>query len=261
MATSLERDFPMVLKIFDRYREKLPGLDGYEVIGLVPDRIAYIHERHGISISAEGSNNWLVIRQDGPPLQGRPSILVRGSDNLIVIETPTAFSGTVHMGSGNVCVLRGHQHALALEVNMYDRSTLIWGRASSTYRTRIWMHGEKRLIVGDDCLFSENIMMHTSDHHSIIDLASMQQTNFPAEVIIADHVWIGPNVTILPGVTIGLGAIISSGSVVTKAVGATELWGGSPARLLRQNVSWVTSHPAVREEIDALKMILAARTQ
>jgi acetyltransferase-like isoleucine patch superfamily enzyme len=99
-------------------------------------------------------------------------------------------------------------------------------------------------------------MIHTSDHHSIIDLASMKQSNFPAEVMISDHVWIGPNVTVLPGVTIGVGSIIGSGSVVTKSVGAKELWGGSPARMLRDNVSWVNSHPAIPEEIEVLKKIL-----
>jgi acetyltransferase-like isoleucine patch superfamily enzyme len=120
------------------------------------------------------------------------------------------------------------------------------------------MHGEKRVTIGDDCLFSEEIMIHTSDHHSIIDLSSMQQVNFPAEVIIADHVWIGSNVTILAGVTIGLGSIIGSGSVVTKPVGAKELWGGVPARMLRENVSWVNSHPAIPEQIDALARKLSA---
>ncbi len=261
MGTASERATSTVSRIYDRYRESLPGLAGFEVIQLVPERMEYIHGRHGISISSEGSDNLLLIRRDGPPLEGRPSITVIGSRNFILIETPSALSGTVQMGSDNVCVIRGHQHALALDVHMYDRSTLIWGQGSSTYKTRIWMHGEKRILVGKGCLFSENIMIHTSDHHSLIDLATMQQANFPAEVNIADHVWIGPNVTILPGVTIGLGSIIGSGSVVTKSVPPKELWGGAPARMLRENVSWVTSHPALQEEIDALKTILNAPIQ
>ena len=253
-ALDVEQANPAVRMLYDHWGDKLPRSTGFEAVPLEPERISYIQERYGISISAQGTANLLVIGHDGPRLEGRPSITVRGSDNIILIETPSAFSGTVQMGSGNV--LRGHQHALSLDVNMYDRSTLIWGHGSSTYRTHIWMYGEKRIIVGSDCLFSENIMIHTSDHHSIIDLASMKQSNFPAEVMISDHVWIGPNVTVLPGVTIGVGSIIGSGSVVTKSVGAKELWGGSPARMLRDNVSWVNSHPAIPEEIEVLKKIL-----
>ena len=260
MSPSHIDQLPAIAAIYGVYREKLPVLTDYEIIELVPSRLAYVHERHGIAVSAAGENNHLLVPRHGPPLSGRPSITIHGSDNFIIIETPSALSGILDMGSGNVCILRGHQHALHVVVAMYDRSTLLWGRGSSTYKTRIWLHGEKRLTIGDDCLFSEEIMIRTSDHHSIIDLSSMQQVNFPADVIIADHVWIGPNVTILPGVTIGVGSIIGSGSVVTKPVGAKQLWAGVPARMLRENVSWVISHPAIAEEVDALPRKISADT-
>jgi len=52
-------------------------------------------------------------------------------------------------------------------------------------------------------------------------------------VVIEDDVWIGANTTILDGARIGRGAIIAAGSVVMGEVGAFEIWGGVPARLLR----------------------------
>ena len=54
-----------------------------------------------------------------------------------------------------------------------------------------------------------------------------------APIAIADDVWIGANVVVLKGVTIGRGAIIAAGSVLTRAVGEYEIWGGVPARKLR----------------------------
>jgi acetyltransferase-like isoleucine patch superfamily enzyme len=46
------------------------------------------------------------------------------------------------------------------------------------------------------------------------------------------------NVTILKGVHIGDGAIIAAGSVVTRDVPKHCLFGGVPARLIKENVSW-----------------------
>jgi acetyltransferase-like isoleucine patch superfamily enzyme len=44
----------------------------------------------------------------------------------------------------------------------------------------------------------------------------------------------GVNVVVLAGVNIGDGAVIAAGSVVTKSVPSGQLWGGIPARLIRE---------------------------
>ena len=54
-----------------------------------------------------------------------------------------------------------------------------------------------------------------------------------AITIIEDDVWIGTNSVILSGVKIGKGSIIAAGSVITKDIPACEIWGGNPARKLR----------------------------
>ncbi|WP_367143848.1 CatB-related O-acetyltransferase [Bdellovibrio bacteriovorus] len=53
-------------------------------------------------------------------------------------------------------------------------------------------------------------------------------------VSIGNDVWIGEKVVIKSGVTIGTGAIIGAGSVVTKDVPPYEIWGGVPAKCIRQ---------------------------
>lgn len=51
--------------------------------------------------------------------------------------------------------------------------------------------------------------------------------------IVEDDVWIGHNVTIVGGVTIGKGSIIAAGSVVTKNIPPCEIWGGVPAKKIK----------------------------
>ena len=51
--------------------------------------------------------------------------------------------------------------------------------------------------------------------------------------IVEDDVWLGHNTTILAGVTIGKGSIVTAGAVVTKNVPPCEIWGGVPARKIK----------------------------
>jgi acetyltransferase-like isoleucine patch superfamily enzyme len=55
-----------------------------------------------------------------------------------------------------------------------------------------------------------------------------------APIIIGEYVWLGVNVVVLAGVKIGDGAVLAAGSVVTKSVPSGQLWGGVPARLIRE---------------------------
>ena len=54
------------------------------------------------------------------------------------------------------------------------------------------------------------------------------------DTIIGNDVWIGAEAMIMPGVQIADGAVIGARSQVTKNVGAYEIWGGNPARLIKQ---------------------------
>lgn len=52
-------------------------------------------------------------------------------------------------------------------------------------------------------------------------------------VIVGNDVWIGTNAIILAGVSIGDGVIIAAGSVVNKDIGSCEIWGGIPAKKIK----------------------------
>lgn len=87
--------------------------------------------------------------------------------------------------------------------------------------------------IGEDVAIGPHVRILDSDRHTIT--GSRGESALP--IRIGDHVWIGMGVTLLKGVTIGDGAVIAAGSVVTRSVGAGELWGGTPARLIRR-VEW-----------------------
>jgi maltose O-acetyltransferase len=53
-------------------------------------------------------------------------------------------------------------------------------------------------------------------------------------IVVEDGAWIGARVTVLPGVTIGAGCVIAAGAVVAADCEPCSLYGGVPARLIKQ---------------------------
>lgn len=182
----------------------------------------------------------------------------QGSNNVVLLGPGSSLTGTSHfLGSRNVAVFMGGGHVQRVFATLYDDNLLYWGYGSRAYGVRIWVHGGTECIVEEDCLFSENINIRTTDHHAIIDLEARVQTNPPASVRVGNHVWVGEDCFIGKGVTIGPGSIIGGRSFVNRPVPAKELWAGSPARMVRQGVSWIDSSPSTPDQIDALVASMA----
>lgn len=59
-----------------------------------------------------------------------------------------------------------------------------------------------------------------------------------APVHICDHVWLCTGCTVMPGVTIGEGSVVAANATVTKDVPPHSLVGGSPAKVLKQDIEW-----------------------
>lgn len=93
------------------------------------------------------------------------------------------------------------------------------------------------ITVGTDCMFSNSIIVRTSDSHPIYNEEHIR-INCPHSVKIGNHVWIAPNVKIMKGVHIGDGTIIGSDTIVTKKVPAGVLAVGHPAKVVREKISW-----------------------
>lgn len=86
------------------------------------------------------------------------------------------------------------------------------------------------LTLGSDVNLSTQVHIWTAQH--AWDSADFDYVSAP--VTIGDHVWLSTRVTVLPGVSIGEGAVVAAGSVVTKDLAPYGLYGGVPARKLRE---------------------------
>lgn len=57
-------------------------------------------------------------------------------------------------------------------------------------------------------------------------------------VLVENHVWLCSNVHICPGVKIRAGSVIAANTVVQQNVAAHSLVGGTPAKVIQQNIAW-----------------------
>ncbi|WP_342270755.1 CatB-related O-acetyltransferase [Rickettsia endosymbiont of Orchestes rusci] len=57
------------------------------------------------------------------------------------------------------------------------------------------------------------------------------------DTVLGNDVWIGAESLIMPGIQIADGAIVGARSLVTKNIGAYEIWGGNPAKLIKKRFS------------------------
>ena len=97
----------------------------------------------------------------------------------------------------------------------------------------------KRIIVGEDCLFSRNIFFRTGDSHSIIDQNTSKRINPSEDITIGDHVWICQDVRILKGVTIGDNSIVAMGSLLTKNnFPSHSIIGGIGGKIIKSGIEW-----------------------
>lgn len=100
-----------------------------------------------------------------------------------------------------------------------------------------------QLVIGESCLFSDQIEVWASDTHAIYN-ESGEWINPEKSIHISNKVWVGSQVTILKGVNIGEGAIIGMRALVTKNVEKRTLVAGSPASVLRRDVEWSLTYPS-----------------
>ncbi len=134
-------------------------------------------------------------------------------------------------------------------VDIGDNSSI--GQGATFVSTRA------RIIIGKNVMFGPNTTIITGNHR--IDVIgrymnSIKETeklpSNDSNVVISDDVWIGANAIILKGVCIGEGSVIAAGSVITKDVEAFSIYGGNPAKKIRDrfNEAEINKHRKIIEE-------------
>lgn len=146
-----------------------------------------------------------------------------GVNNTIVIGDYCSLDGVVfYTNSSNNSIIIGND----VRIN-----------ASKDCPTRLNACNGCSITIGDGCLFSNNIEIHTTDYHPIY--RGMNMINSSKSVVIGEHSWLGLRSVILKGVELAPNTIVGACSLVTKSTqNQYTSIAGCPAREVKKDVTW-----------------------
>ncbi len=105
--------------------------------------------------------------------------------------------------------------------------------SNTTIGNYTFIYASEKIKIGKDCMLAPFVYIVDSDHGKEMGKTMNAQSNITSPIIIEDDVWIGSHSVILPGVRIGKGSVIAAGSVVNKNVKEYSIYGGVPAKFLK----------------------------
>ena len=166
-----------------------------------------------------GSENNIIYCEPGVRLYGC-KFQFKGENSLVYLSSGTV-SITLVIGSNSLLYVGKHNY-----INTEDGNKLY-----------ITVGDENSVIIGSDCAISTDVSIEATDSHALYDLTTNKRVNYPAPVLIGDHVWIGRRVMILKGSVLSTGSVVGAGYVVAgKTIKTGEVWVGNPAEKVKDNV-------------------------
>lgn len=98
---------------------------------------------------------------------------------------------------------------------------------------------DEDISIGNDCLFSRDIEIRSTDVHKIYDQDTKNRINIGKEVIIGNKVWIGAHAFISKGSVIPNGSVVGATSFVNKPfTEENTVLAGTPAKIVKRNIFW-----------------------
>lgn len=175
-------------------------------------------------------------------ISGKSRIGIKGRCNTVII------CDDVRLRDSTILVQRDANIVVIGNCALLWRVSLKISGGKSAFmmgRNATWVGGsglceasERNIIVGNDCMFAQSVVLRTHDGHGIFSRATGEQVNEPASVAVHEHVWLGNSVRVNKGAIIHRGSVLAAGSVVSGTVESHCVYGGVPARKIREDITW-----------------------
>ena len=205
------------------------------------------------NIINKGKNNKFILHLPNGRMVKNPiipglKVVFEGNDNVCELYAPVPkfINCEIQMTRQAHFILHESQYKLKNFIvwRMRKGSKCEIGKNFSCEGVEVALHGEDNLHVkiGEECMFSHDIFIQTTDNHAIIDKKTKKPINFGKSITIGDHVWLCPHVHIHKGVTISNDCVIGTCSIVNRSIKKSNCVAvGMPAKIVKENITWARS--------------------
>ena len=143
-----------------------------------------------------GENN-NVIFKCSEETQGKIELVIQGNGNSVVIEEFVEVTSLLR-----ICI-------------MDNNSKVIIGRGTTIESASISVADDDNfVIIGEDCMFAQNVTLLASDFHTICNLEEGRRINVRKGNKIDNHVWLGIGVTVLKNTRVMSNSICRAASTI-----------------------------------------------
>lgn len=178
----------------------------------------------------------------GNPKLTNTKVNFRGKGNILFCEKNVIIENSLitFSGDNSIIFLSENKSSYKLRIQIYTDCSLYFGKNNFMTGTMTFIIQEySNIIIGNNNLFSTNILFRTSDAHAIYDINQEKRINPSRNIILGDHVWLCSNVNIFKNSEIGSGSIVGSHSLVTnKQLNSNSLNVGIPVNEIKTNICY-----------------------
>jgi len=221
--------------------DALPAWVEYDPAGFADDCVLHL----AAATLAAGEAGRLVLRiaRHGPvPLVGAIDVAL------------SCLSGRLHLyfGYDGARVDFGPGSRGTWHLHLWREANVRIGARTTSNGTRI-VCDRADVECGEDCMFSDGVLLQSTDQHGIVDVRTGRIVNGGRRRnAIGRHVWLGRGSTLMPDVSIGEGTVVGTGSIVTANLPALCIAAGVPARVVKEGVTWSRDTDELTDEEMAL---------
>ena len=170
----------------------------------------------------------------------KSSVNLKGNLNVVKLQQVSLMNSSIYIdGSNNLIEVDQNTHLNNLNIIIKGSDCKIKiGKNTTFFGGRVVNEGLENIIeVGNDCLFSDQVEIWSSDTHPIYN-ADNVQINTDKPIYIGNKVWVGCRASILKGVKISDGAVLGFGTIATKDVPKQTVSVGFPNKVIIENIKW-----------------------
>ncbi|CAO4192089.1 acyltransferase [Methylorubrum extorquens] len=189
-------------------------------------------ESTNILLAAEGHRQPTIVGHPGILAPTNVTIIIEGGcvgPDVIMVWGDKAF---IYLGPGT--------NIPQSQIYCGGSSTIaIGGNLSCAGGASLNARNGGTITIGADGLWSNDVYLATDDMHAILDRRTGARINpYGGLISIESHVWLGMQTMILGGAVIGQDSVVGARSVVKSEIPAASVVAGSPARVVREGITW-----------------------